>query len=97
MQLGWWHVLWPDHLPRTPTLPRPCCRTPSPPRPEGLCPTCTSSAKQPPTPVPFPVERILDWTTQEAVWLPYAESGQLRGTQGTEEHSCDKWWFLRLL
>jgi hypothetical protein len=35
VQLGWWHVLWPDHLPYT--LPRL----------EGLSFTCTSALQLP--------------------------------------------------
>lgn len=53
MQLGWWHVLRPDHLPRTPTILASLSRTP---RPEGLAPTCTAMAKQPVPRAPFLVE-----------------------------------------
>ena len=44
MQLGWWHVLRPDHLPHTPTNLALLSRTPSP---DGLSLICTSVAKQP--------------------------------------------------
>lgn len=49
MQLGWWHVLWPDHLPHTFPLST---------RPEGLSPTCTSVAKQLPL---FPSQLGAQW------------------------------------
>lgn len=59
MQLGWWHVLWPDHLPRTHTHTHTKTR--------GPLPTCTSLAKQLP-PLPFLVKSRVGWTKQKASW-----------------------------
>lgn len=86
MQLGWWHVLWPDHLPRTPTLPRPCCRTPSPPDQRVSAPPAPPRLSSPQPQFPSPSRGY--WTGQRRrpsgfPMLRVDSSGVLKGLRST--------------